>query len=70
MDDVVSCLLLYIVVILYMTSSAPERFRRSWFWVVTDSPPDYRSIGPKGQSCPAMLDRLCDMCYVVVVGVK
>ena len=29
-------LLLYYVVILYMTSSAPERFRRSWFWGVTD----------------------------------
>ena len=36
MDDVVACLLLYIVVIHYMTSSAPERFRRSWFWGVTD----------------------------------
>ena len=36
MDDVVACLLLFIVVILYMTSSAPERFRRSWFWGVTD----------------------------------
>ena len=36
MDDVVACLPLYIVVILYMTSSAPERFRRSWIWGVTD----------------------------------
>ena len=36
MDDVVACLLLFIVVILYMTSSAPERFRRSWFSGVTD----------------------------------
>ena len=35
MDDVVACLLLFIVVILYMTSSTPERFRRSWFWGVT-----------------------------------
>ena len=37
MDDVVACLLLYIVVILYMKSSAPERFCRSWFWGVTFS---------------------------------
>ena len=36
MDDVVACLLYYTVVILYMTSSTPERFRRSWFWGVTD----------------------------------
>ena len=36
MDDVVACLLFYTVVILYMTSSTPERFRRSWFWGVTD----------------------------------
>ena len=36
MDDVVAYLLLCIVMILYMTSSAPERFRRSWFWGVTD----------------------------------
>ena len=36
MDDVVACLLLYTVMILYMTSSGPERFRRSWFWGVTD----------------------------------
>jgi len=35
MDDVVACLLFYTVVILYMTSSTPERFRRSWFWGVT-----------------------------------
>ena len=41
MDDVGACLLLFIVVILYMTSSAPERFRRSWFWGVTDW---YKSI--------------------------
>ena len=25
-----------LLLILYMTSSAPERFRRSWFWGVTD----------------------------------
>ena len=36
MDDVVACLLYYTVMILYMTSSTPERFRRSWFWGVTD----------------------------------
>ena len=36
MDDVVACLLYYTVVILYMTSSTPERFRCSWFWGVTD----------------------------------
>ena len=36
MDDVVACLLFYTVVILYMTSSTPERFCRSWFWGVTD----------------------------------
>ena len=36
MDDVVACLLLYICCDAYMTSSAPERFRRSWFWGVTD----------------------------------
>ena len=24
-----------LLLILYMTSSAPERFRRSWFWGVT-----------------------------------
>ena len=35
MDDVVACLLFYTVVILYMTSSTPERFRYSWFWGVT-----------------------------------
>ena len=35
MDDVVACLLLYICCDAYMTSSAPERFRRSWFWGVT-----------------------------------
>ena len=35
MDDVVACLLYYTVVILYMTSYTPERFRRSWFWGVT-----------------------------------
>ncbi|KAL7597552.1 hypothetical protein Lser_V15G22580 [Lactuca serriola] len=36
MDDVVACLLLYICCDAYMTSSAPERFRRSWFWGVTE----------------------------------
>ena len=36
MDDVVACLLLYICCDAYMTSSAPERFRRSRFWGVTD----------------------------------
>ena len=36
MDDVVACLLYYTVVILYMMSYTPERFRRSWFWDVTD----------------------------------
>ena len=36
MDDVVACLLLCIVGIHYITSSAPERFRRSRFWGVTD----------------------------------
>ena len=36
MDDVV-CLFTFTVLWLpYMTSSAPERFRRSWFWGVTD----------------------------------
>ncbi|CAI9303441.1 unnamed protein product [Lactuca saligna] len=35
MDDVVACLLLFIVVILDMTSSALERFLRSLFWGVT-----------------------------------
>ena len=36
MDDVVACLLLYIVMILHITSSISERFRRSWFWGVSD----------------------------------
>lgn len=36
MDDIVARLLLCIIVIHYMTSSAPERFRRSRFWGVTD----------------------------------
>ena len=35
MDDVVDCILLYTVMILHMTSSTPERVRRSWFWGVT-----------------------------------
>ena len=35
-DDVVACLLYYTVVILYMTSSTPECFRRSRFWGVTE----------------------------------
>ena len=36
MDDVVAYLLLYIVVIHYMTSAARKRFRRSRFRGVTD----------------------------------
>ena len=49
MDDVVACLLYYTVVILYMMSSTPEHFCRSWFWGVTvkvlQPPPLHREVG-------------------------